>query len=672
MNKFLPMTKKDLKERNWEQCDFIIITGDAYIDHPSFGTAIISRVLEKKGYKVGIISQPNWNDTKDFKKLGKPRLGFLINSGNIDSMVNHYTVNKKKRKKDAYTDEQRSDKRPDRAVIVYSNRAKEAYKDVPIIIGGVESSLRRFAHYDYWSNKVRRSIIFDSKADLLLYGMGEKVVIELAEALDSGMDIKYINYLRNTAYKTKDISDVMDYINIPSYEDVKEDKIAYANATRIQYEEQDYIAGKTIVQKHNDYYLVQNPPQKPLTQEEMDEVYNLNYVRKQHPSYKEKIKAFDEVKFSLVSERGCFGNCSFCAIALHQGRVIQTRSHESIIEEAKILIEDEEFKGYIHDVGGPTANFRHKACKKQEDKGVCKKKQCLFPKPCKNLNIDHKDYLNLLKKLRTLDRVKKVFVRSGLRYDYIMADKNRSKFLKELCEHHVSGQLKVAPEHISESVLSKMGKPGGKIFDDFKNEYESMNSKLGKKQFLVPYLMSSHPGSTLKDAIFLASYLKKANIYPEQVQDFYPTPGTISTAMFYTGIDPITMEKVYVPKDMHEKNMQRALLQFKNPDNYDLVYKALLKANRKDLIGYNENALIRPKNENYDRKNNSRFKKDDKSDNKSRYNGNKSRYNKKGFNKSKEDEKKNSKRSFNEKSTNGRNKANDKDNANNKKRRKRR
>lgn len=594
---FLPISKADMKKRGWDQCDFIVVTGDAYVDHPSFGTAIISRVLEKHGYKVGIISQPDWRELKDFKRLGQPRLGFLVNSGNIDSMVNHYTVAKKRRNQDHYSPGGRGGLRPDRAVSVYSNKLREAYKDTSIIIGGIEASLRRFAHYDYWDDKVRRSVLMDSSADLLIYGMGERPVVELAENLDGGIPIEYINYVNGTVFKTKEKEMLInDYIEMDSYDEVKDDKESYAKAARIQYQEQDAIRGKTLVQRHGNVYIVQNPPSKPLTTLEFDDVYDLPYMKDFHPVYKNQggIPAIREVKFSLVSERGCYGACSFCAITFHQGRVIQTRSHESLIKEGEELINDKDFKGYIHDVGGPTANFRGMACEKQKRLGTCKDRQCLYPTPCKNLKIDHKDYTSLLRKLRSINGVKKVFVRSGLRYDYIMADSKRNKFMEELCEHHVSGQLKVAPEHISQNVLDKMGKPGGEIFTRFQDEYRCMNKKLGKDQYLVPYLMSSHPGSNLEDAVELAEYLRDTGLYPEQVQDFYPTPGTISTAMYHTGIDPRTMKKVYVPKDRREKAVQRALLQFKNPANAQLVYEGLKKANRMDLVGYEKECLIRP------------------------------------------------------------------------------
>ncbi len=593
--KYLPISKEDMRKRGIEQLDFIYISGDAYVDHPSFGHAIITRILESRGYKVGIIPQPDWKNLDSFKILGKPRLGFLVSSGNIDSMVNHYTASKKRRREDLYSPGGQKGKRPDRAVMVYCNRLKEAYKDVPVIIGGIEASLRRFAHYDYWDNRVRRSIILDSKADLLIYGMGEKPIIQIAEALDSGMEIKYITYINGTVYATSELDNIPESIVVPGYEEVSSSKRKYAQAFMVQHEEQDFQTGKTIIQPHGDRFVVQNPPAKALTQIELDDVYNLHYTRQYHPIYEKQggIPALTEVKFSLVSQRGCFGGCSFCALHFHQGRIIQSRSHESIIDEAKQLIEDPEFKGYIHDVGGPTANFRNAACEKQLREGVCKKKQCLHPSPCKKLNVDHKDYLELLRKLRNMPKIKKVFVRSGLRYDYIMADRN-DEFLKELCEHHISGQLKVAPEHVSDRVLRYMGKPGREVYDRFVGKYFRTNKKLGKEQYLVPYLMSGHPGSDLSAAIELAEYVRDMGYNPEQIQEFYPTPGTLSTCMYYTELDPRTMKHVYVPKSDEEKAMQRALIQYRDPKNYELVYKALTMAGRKDLIGYDDKCLIKP------------------------------------------------------------------------------
>jgi uncharacterized radical SAM protein YgiQ len=590
---FLPVNKEDLKKLNIEQLDFVFITGDAYVDHPSFGTAVIARILEDEGFTVGIIAQPDWNSVDDFKRLGKPKLGFLINSGNIDSMVNHYTAAKKKRSDDFYSPGGKSGFRPDRAVIVYANRAREAYKDVPVILGGIEASLRRFAHYDYWDDKVRRSILLDSKADILCYGMGERVILEIANLLKYGMDIKKITNIKGTAYAAKNIEDLKDYILVPSFEEVSTDKMAYAESFKLESYEQDGIRGKTLIQKHGDRYVIQNPPAASLTQEEMDRVYNLPYTREYHPSYEAAggIPALNEVKFSIISHRGCFGSCSFCALTFHQGRTIQNRSQDSIIKEAVTMTKDKDFKGYIHDVGGPTANFRHKSCKLQEEHGVCKAKQCLHPKPCKNLIVSHSEYLELLRKLRRVTGVKKVFIRSGIRYDYLMYDKN-PEFLKELCEHHISGQLKVAPEHISERVLAQMGKPTREVYENFVGKYHEANKKLGKNQFLVPYLMSSHPGSDLNAAIELALYIKEMGYTPEQVQDFYPTPGSLSTTIYYTGINPFTKEEVYVPKTSKEKAMQRALLQYRVPANYSLVKEALITAHREDLIGNSKNCLI--------------------------------------------------------------------------------
>lgn len=584
-----------MKKRKIEQFDFILISGDAYVDHPSFGPAIIARLLESRGYMVGIIPQPDFRSVDAFKALGKPRLAFLVSSGNMDSMVNHYTVNKKPRRDDLYSPGGKRGKRPDRAVIVYCNRLREAYKDVPVIIGGIEASLRRFAHYDYWDDRVRRSILFDSRADLLVYGMGEKPIIQVAEALDSGMEIKYITYINGTAYVTSQLDSIQDSIVIPGYEEVKESRRKYAEAFMFQYREQDYHTGKVLIQPHGERFLVQNPPTATLTGMELDDVYDLPFTRQYHPVYDKDggIPALKEVKFSLISQRGCFGGCSFCALNFHQGRVVQSRSHESILKEAEQLLKDREFKGYIHDVGGPTANFRHAACGKQLKEGVCKNRQCLYPSPCKNLEVDHKDYTALLRKLRSLPGVKKVFVRSGLRYDYILADKNE-EFLKELCENHISGQLKVAPEHVSDRVLRYMGKPGKGVYDRFVKKYFDMNRRLRKEQYLVPYLMSGHPGSDLEAAVELAEYVRDMGYNPEQIQEFYPTPGTLSTCMYYTEFDPRTMKPVYVPKSPEEKAMQKALIQYRNPKNYELVYKALKAAGRGDLIGYDEKCLIKP------------------------------------------------------------------------------
>ena len=610
-NKFLPICKKDMIDRGWDTLDFIIVTGDAYVDHHSFGTAIISRVLENAGYKIGIIAQPNWKNTDDFMKLGRPRLGFLVNGGNMDSMVNHYSVSKKQRDKDMYSPGGKMGLRPDRATIVYCNRIREAYKNIPIAIGGIEASLRRFAHYDYWSDKVRKSILIDSGADLLVYGMSEKQIVEVANALNDGFDPKYIRHINGTCYISDTLEEIYDdYVLIPSYKEVCDDKIKYNEAFKVQYDEQDPFRGKAIVQKHGDKYVVQNKPEKPLNREELDAVYALPYQKTYHPIYEKDggIPAIEEVKFGIVSSRGCFGSCSFCAITFHQGRAVQSRSQDSIIDEAKWISSLPDFKGYIHDVGGPTANFRQEACKKQITKGACKNRQCLHPDPCKNLTVDHSEYLQLLRRLRKLPNIKKVFVRSGIRYDYVMADKD-NKFFRELIEHHVSGQLKVAPEHISEEVLEYMQKPAGNTYDRFRQKFFDINEQLGKKQYLIPYLMSSHPGSTLNSAIELAEYLRDTKYQPEQVQDFYPTPGTLSTAMFYTGKDPLTGKDVYIPKSKKEKAMQRALLQYKAPRNYDLVYEALVEAGREDLIGHNPRCLIKPRYErDYNKATNSNFK----------------------------------------------------------------
>lgn len=597
-NKFLPICKDDMIERGWEQCDFVLVTADAYIDHHSFGTAIISRVLENAGYKVGIIAQPDWKSIDDFKKLGRPRLGFLVNGGNMDPMVNHYTVSKKLRKKDLYTPKGEMGKRPDRATIVYCNKIREAYKDVNIVIGGIEASLRRFAHYDYWENKVRKSILVDSGADLLVYGMSEKQIVEVADFLNQGFDGKYIRHIPGTCYIADSLDEIYEeHIVLPSFKEVSSDKRTYAECFKIQYDEQDPVRGRTLVQEHNGKYVVINKPEMPLSREELDRVYALPYQKTYHPIYEKDggIAAIEEVKFSLVSSRGCSGNCSFCAITFHQGRIVTSRSEDSIVEEAEEITKYDDFKGYIHDIGGPTANFRKPACKKQLTLGACKHKRCMSPGICKNMEVDHREYLHLLRRVRKLPGIKKVFIRSGLRYDYIMADKDDT-FFKELVEHHVSGQLKVAPEHVSPNVLKYMGKPAGKTYDEFRRKFFRITERLGKKQFIIPYLMSSHPGCKLEDAIMLAEYLRDINYQPEQVQDFYPTPGTLSTTMFYTGLDPLTMEEVYIPRSKEEKAMQRALLQFKNPKNYNIVYDALVKAGREDLIGNGPKCLIRDKN----------------------------------------------------------------------------
>ncbi|MDE5718535.1 MAG: YgiQ family radical SAM protein [Lachnospiraceae bacterium] len=594
---FLPISKQDMQAQGIEQVDFVYVTGDAYVDHPSFGHAIISRVLESHGYSVGIISQPDWKDENSITILGRPRLAFLVTGGNMDSMVNHYFVSGRHRPTDAYTPGGEPYKRPDHATVVYGNLIRRVYKDVPVIIGGIEASLRRMAHYDYWSDSFKRSILLDSQADLISYGMGEKSIVEIADALDSGIAVKDITFIPGTVYKTKDTGNIYESVELPSYGEMKAQPEKYADSFRIQYQNTDPFTGKTLIESYpNGIYVVQNPPQPPLTTEEMDAVYDLPYMRTYHPSYEERggVPAISEIKFSLVSNRGCFGGCNFCALTFHQGRTVQVRSHESILREAELMIQEKDFKGYIHDVGGPTANFRHPSCQKQMTRGVCKNRQCLFPKPCPNLEVDHSDYLSLLRKLRALPGVKKVFIRSGIRFDYLMADQDDA-FFRELVEHHVSGQLKVAPEHISDQVLQYLGKPRKEVYEKFVKKYTKLNEQLGKKQFLVPYLMSSHPGSTLKEAIELAEYLRDLGYMPEQVQDFYPTPSTVSTVMYYTEIDPRDGKKVYVCRNPHEKAMQRALIQYRNPNNYELVREALVKGGREDLIGFDKKCLIRPR-----------------------------------------------------------------------------
>lgn len=600
MSQFLPINYQEMKERGWEQPDFICISGDAYVDHPSFGAAIICRVLESRGFKVCVLAQPDWNNVEEFRQFGKPRLGFLVTSGNIDSMVNHYTVAKKRRQKDSYSPNSEGGKRPDRAVIVYSQMARRAFQDSTIIIGGIEASLRRLAHYDYWDNKVRKSIIIDANADLLLYGMGENSIIEVAEALDSGLEVKHLTYLDGVVFKTKDINDAHEPLVLPSYDAIVKSKKTYAQSFHIQYQNTDHFTAKTLVEPYQGWYVVQNRPTRPLTQSEFDRTYALDYARNYHPTYESKghVPAIDEVKFSLISNRGCFGSCNFCALTFHQGRIMQSRSHESILSEASKMVWEPDFKGYIHDVGGPTANFRSPSCGKQEKVGVCKHKQCLWPKPCKKLDVTHDSYKELLSKLSLLPNVKKVFVRSGIRYDYLMYDKDDS-FFKQLVKQHISGQLKVAPEHVSDQVLDKMGKPRRGLYDEFVDKYYKINKEYDKNQFLVPYLMSSHPGSDIHAAIELAEYLHDTHQKPEQVQDFYPTPGTLSTTMYYTELDPRDMTPVYVPKKPKEKAMQRALIQYRNPKNYDLVYEALKMAGREDLIGYGKKCLIRPRKQNY-------------------------------------------------------------------------
>ena len=594
---FLPITREEMKERGWDQVDFVYVSGDAYVDHPSFGHAIITRLLESRGYRVGIIAQPDWRKPESVQVFGEPRLGFLVSAGNMDSMVNHYSVSKKRRKTDAYTPGGEMGKRPDYACVVYGNLIRQTYKKTPIILGGIEASLRRMAHYDYWSDKLKRSVLLDSGADVISYGMGEHSIVELAEALDAGIPVEDITYIAGTVVKTKSLDSIYDAEILPSFEDLKADKMNYARSFYTQYLNTDAFNGKRLVEPYSDHlYVVQNPPAAPLTQMEMDDVYSLPYQRTYHPSYEAKggVPAIKEIKFSLISNRGCFGGCSFCALTFHQGRIVQVRSHESLIEEAKEITKDKDFKGYIHDVGGPTANFRHPSCKKQMEHGVCKTRQCLFPSPCKNLDADHRDCVSLLRKLRDIPKVKKVFIRSGIRFDYLLADK-KQEFLRELCEYHVSGQLKVAPEHVAGPVLSLMGKPEHKVYEEFTRQFYKMNEKIGKEQYLVPYLMSSHPGSTLKEAVELAEYCRDLGYMPEQVQDFYPTPSTLSTCMYYTGVDPRTMQKVYVPKSPHEKAMQRALIQYRNPELYDLVIEALHKAGRSDLIGFGPKCLVRPR-----------------------------------------------------------------------------
>ena len=594
---FLPISKEDMEKRGIEQLDFVYVIGDAYVDHPSFGHAIISRVLEAAGYSVGIISQPDWKDEKSITVLGRPRLGFLVSGGNMDSMVNHYFVSGRHRPMDAYTPGGEPYKRPDHATVVYGNLIRRVYKDVPVIIGGIEASLRRMAHYDYWSDSFKRSILLDSQADLISYGMGEKSIVEIADALAGGIAVRDITFIAGTVYKTKDISGIYEGIRLPSYEEMKAEPRRYAESFQVQYCNTDPFTGRTLIEAYpGGVCVVQNPPQPPLTMQEMDDVYDLPYMRTSHPSYEAAggVPAISEIRFSLVSNRGCFGGCNFFGLTFHQGRTVQVRSHESILREAEGMLQDKEFKGYIHDVGGPTANFRRPSCQKQMTRGVCKNRQCLFPQPCPNLEVDHADYLTLLRRLRVLPGVKKVFIRSGIRFDYLLADRDDA-FFRELVEHHVSGQLKVAPEHISDAVLEKMGKPGKAVYERFVRQYNRLNEQLGKKQFLVPYLMSSHPGSTLKEAIELAEYLRDLGYMPEQVQDFYPTPSTVSTVMYYTGVDPRNGEPVYVCRNPHEKAMQRALIQYRNPKNHALVMEALIKGGREDLIGFDRKCLIRPR-----------------------------------------------------------------------------
>ncbi len=584
---FLPISREEMNNRGWDEVDFVLVTGDSYVDHHSFGTAIIGRLLESHGYKVAILPRPDYKSAEDFKRFGKPRLGFLINSGVVDSMVNNYSVFKHRRKKDEYGPGGQAGARPDRAVVVYANRAREAYKGVPVIIGGLEASLRRLGHYDYWSDNVRRSILLDSKADLLIYGMGERAIVEIADALDSGIDVKDITWIRGTCHKGKEMPEGEEWIKLPDFENIKENKRAYAESFAIQYKNNDAISAKGLAEKYTDtMWVLQNPPQPPLEQDELDAIYELSYENEAHPIYEQMggIPAFTEIKFSIVSSRGCFGGCSFCALTYHQGRQVRARSKESIVEEAKKLTEKPDFKGYIHDVGGPTANFRGPACQKQIKHGVCTDKDCLYPNVCPAIKADHSEYLDILKSVRELDKVKKVFIRSGIRYDYLLADPKHNKFIEELCKHYVSGTLKVAPEHISPNVLKYMHKSSKDVFLDFSKKYKRVNEKIGKKQYLIPYLISSHPGSTMEDAVELALFLKDYGFVPDQVQDFYPTPGTLATCMYYTEIDPLTMQPVYVAKTMEEKKMQRALIHFNKPENRKLAEKALLAADRADLI----------------------------------------------------------------------------------------
>lgn len=607
MKQFLPLTIKEMKARGWERPDFVFVIGDAYVDHSSFGPAIISRVLESRGYKVAIISQPDWRDESSISVFGEPRLGFLVSAGNMDSMVNHYTVNKKRRSQDAYTPGGKSGKRPDYATIVYCNLIRKKYKKIPILIGGIEASLRRLAHYDYWSDKLKHSILYDSGANILMYGMGELSVVELADALDSGIAIDDITYVPGTVYKSKDVTDVINTqggIELPDFDAISSDKTKFAQSFYIQYQNTDFATAKPLIEKYGEKrYVVQNPPSRPLTTVELDDIYELPYMNTYHPSYEKDggVPAINEIQFSLTSNRGCFGGCSFCALTFHQGRIVQVRSHESLIKEAEEMTENPKFKGYIHDVGGPTANFRAPACSKQFTKGVCTNKQCLYPKPCKNLVADHKDYIKLLQKLRKIPKVKKVFIRSGIRFDYMLADKDDT-FMKELCKYHISGQLRVAPEHVSDHVLDLMGKPRNEVYQAFCKQFERVNKSLGLNQYLVPYLISSHPGSTLEDAIALAESIRDMGYMPEQVQDFYPTPSTISTCMYYTGLDPRNMQKVKITSNPHEKAMQRALIQYRNPENYELVKEALYKCGREDLIGFDKDKCLifprKPSNKN--------------------------------------------------------------------------
>ena len=595
--KFLPLCREDMEARGWDQADFVYVIGDAYVDHPSFGHAIISRLLESRGYRVAILSQPDWKDDKSITVYGEPRLAFLVSAGNMDSMVNHYAVSGKRRAADAYTPGGVMGKRPDYAAVVYGNLIRRTYKHTPVILGGIEASLRRLAHYDYWSDRLKRSILLDSGADMISYGMGERSIVEIAEALEAGISVRDLTYIEGTVVRARSLDSVYDALVLPSFEEMQRDKREYAKSFYTQYCNTDPFSGRRLAEPYpGNVYVVQNPPAKPLTQMEMDDIYGLPFTRTFHPSYQALggVPAIEEVRFSLTGSRGCFGGCSFCALTFHQGRIVQSRSWESLLEEARQMTKEADFKGYIHDVGGPTANFRHPSCEKQWEHGVCPKKQCLFPKPCKNLQADHREYVDILRALRELPGVKKVFIRSGIRFDYLLADPDPA-FLRELCSHHVSGQLKVAPEHVSDGVLELMGKPKNQVYQQFVDRFVKMNRRLQKEQYLVPYLMSSHPGSSWKEAVELAEFCRDMGYMPEQVQDFYPTPSTISTCMYYTGLDPRTMKPVYVPKNPHEKAMQRALIQYRNPANYDLVKEALQKAGRTDLIGFDQKCLIRPR-----------------------------------------------------------------------------
>ncbi|MEY8561936.1 YgiQ family radical SAM protein [Eggerthellaceae bacterium 3-80] len=598
MDGFLPISKEEMLARGWDQVDFVYVLGDAYVDHPSFGAAIITRVLESQGYKVGIIAQPDWTNPDSVCVFGEPRLGFLVSAGNMDSMVNHYTVAQKRRSDDAYSPGGKGGKRPNHAAVVYSNLIRRTYKKTPIILGGVEASLRRLAHYDYWSDSIKRSILLDSGANLVSYGMGERSIVEIADALSAGLAIEDITFINGTVYKTKSLEHVYDAVMLPSFDEVKADPLAYAASFAIQYKNSDPYSGNRLVEPYSDHeYVVQNPPAEPLDSAQLDAVYRLPYTRNYHPSYEAAggVPALSEVKFSLASNRGCFGECAFCALTFHQGRIVTARSKESLVDEARLLTEAPDFKGYIHDVGGPTANFSGPACAKQTKAGACPQRRCLSPKPCKQLVADHAPYLDILRELRELPQVKKVFVRSGIRFDYILLDKKHGdEFLYELMAHHVSGQLRVAPEHVSDNVLSVMGKPPHAVYEQFLTQCKKANDKTGKEQYVLPYLMSSHPGSTLADAVELAEYCRDIGFSPRQVQDFYPTPSTISTVMYATGVDPRTMEPIFVAKSPHEKALQRALIQYRDPKNYELVCEALRRAKRTDLIGFGEKCLVRP------------------------------------------------------------------------------